>query len=116
MSSFLPTLRNTFEFDGDQVEVTFKRPTRKHFLTLLPLIKKMNNEDGEVDQVAAMEMLEAAVPIIKECVVEFQGLEAADGTPMSFDDTIDEAFFTDLHSEMMGFLFESISAGGEKGN
>lgn len=108
MSKFLKTVSKTYTFQGDTITASFKRLTRAQMMAITPLSPKVigKNEDGPIieeqttgQQVAFMEV---TIGALKDNVVTFESGELVDENdqPMEFEDIVEEAYFTQLVSEM----------------
>lgn len=107
MSRFTKTFKFTLEFDGDTIEVTARRLQQKHFAALTPFIKSDGEEKDKAVKVQmkeGVEMLGVAAQILPDCIVEFSGLKAADGTALTLADIVHEVYFMRILSNMLNRL------------
>ena len=124
MSRFLPLVSKTYEFQGDKVAVSFSHLTREQMIKIMPHIPQdgkvsqddlvKNTEmvdvtishipqDGKVSQddlVKNMEMVDVTISALKQNMKSLTGLLDAEGRPLTWEATIDEAYFTNLYSEI----------------
>lgn len=123
MSGFTPSVKKTFEFEGDKVEVVLRRLKRKDFQKWSQHLKV----DGDVVKMTfsdKLEMGDVLFGILPDYVVSFDGLKDGDGNPMSLMAALEEAYFTELVSKIIGELFkisnlskeEAKNSGGPSGD
>lgn len=124
MSKFTPTFSDTFEFDGDTITVVMHRLKRKHALKLAPHIKY--DEQGEVSLSLSenLELLDMAVPIIKEHLKDLSGLTiegeelVVEGSKPNnsalYEMVLEETYFITLLGELLSTLMEHSFVGEDK--
>lgn len=63
-----------------------------------------------------MRMVEEGLPVLRECIVSFEGLTDAAGRPLAFDDVCEEFYFARLTGEILARLMEEsrLGSGAEK--
>ena len=101
MSKFIPTRTKTFEFDGDEVVVSYTTLKRKHLLILAPYLSE--GKGTFKDQV---EFVDAASEILNDVVTSFTGLTYDDGTAIDLNTAITEAYFSNLMAEIISIIIQ----------
>jgi len=109
MSGYTQLVSKKFVFEGDEVEVQFRRMKRKHMLKLLPLINKFNSaQDGGEDTSNIMpELLQEVMSVAEEYVAYLNGLKDADGEEISVSQMFDEMYFTELAANISMSLLDA---------
>lgn len=119
MSGYTQLVKKTFVFEGDNVEVQFRRMKRKHMLKLIPLINRYNKlqTEGEDANEALSDLIQEVMDIGGEYVSYITGLKDAEGNEVSKDQVFDEMYFTELGAEIsMSLLEASLGPLGKKLN
>ena len=105
MSNFTPLVNKQYEFESDTVKVKFKRLKRKAMFKLMPLIQEARASAGEGGDKAKLvefstEMLGSMLDLLPEYVEEIDGLEDAEGNPITIDTVADDTYFIDLAGDI----------------
>lgn len=98
MSRFLPLVTKKYEFEGDTITASFNRLTRKQMMAISPYIPA--NEEIEQTLEEQMKLINAAIDALKDNIKTFEGCKDSEGNALEFTDIADEAYFTNLLSEM----------------
>lgn len=105
MSGFTPSTKESFEFEGDTVEVVFNRLKRKDLQKWSQHIKA----DGDVVKMTfsdKMEMSNVLCDLLTAYIVSFHGLKTADGAEIGLGQVLEEAYFSELTAAMIAKLFK----------
>lgn len=95
MSGFTKLSKFTTEFEGDTVTMSLKRLTRDQIKNVAHYITEEKG-DIKISFSETLEMLEATKPFIEDCVVNFKGLNDADGHPLEWNEVVGETYFMNL--------------------
>lgn len=108
MGNFTKSVTNTYSFDGDQIQVTFRRLKRHEALQLTPYFSQ---EDGDTTMTFKdqMEMSSAVCDLFPDIILSLSGLYI-DGKEVvykkgdkdtDFDEFVSNAYFLTVHTELM---------------
>lgn len=112
MSGFTKTFKYETEFDGDKVQFTLSRMTRKDVMLVTPMLAKI---DKSISEEEAMEVTNQFIDVLKACVVNMTGLTDEEGNEVSVETMLEEQYFFALSSEVISVLMErSNPIGGAK--
>lgn len=105
MSGFTPSVKRTYEFEGDQVEVVLKRLKRKDFQKWS---QHMKEENGVVKMTFSdtLEMGNVLFDLLPGYITSFTGLKDGEGNVIDLKTALEEAYFTDLIAKVIQDLFK----------
>lgn len=109
---FKPTFKKSFVVDGQDVDVIFKRMTRKHAIQASPMV----DAGGEAVGIEkSLEFMNISAEILKDCIKSISGLkrETDQGVveytvddPDFQEDVLGGAYFINFVSELISALME----------
>lgn len=109
MGRYTPTVKFTTEFDGDKVEVEFKRMRSDQSMRLAPFLRPSADGKGieplTIDD--KMGLFRESLPILKECIVGITGSKQPDGTANDVETILSQEYFGPLIREIMERLMEA---------
>jgi len=111
MSKFTKQIKRTYQFDGDEIQITMDRLKRKDALKIAPLMTEPD-ENGKVAMSFedSMKFADVASSILKKYITVFEGLKDGDGNALSVGDIFGEegaVYFMELVSEIISDLMEA---------
>ena len=109
MGNFTPVVKESLDFDGDSIEVVFKRLKNKQQLLLIPHINEKEEQDIKLRFKGFSDLAIVASQILPENIVSMRGLKSADGNELSISDIIEEAYFSPLIVRIIGLMMASSS-------
>ena len=114
MSNFTPLVTQEFEFEGDKIIVVFSRLKRKHMLAAMPAFKRITDaeDNEEIKQEAISDVLNIVVDFLPEYVTSFEGLNDAEGNPVTIQMVCEEFYFMHLVAQIAMSML-STSSGKE---
>lgn len=109
MGRYTPTVKFTTEFDGDKVEVEFRRMRSDQSMRLAPFLRPSADGKGiePLTMADKLGLFETSMPIVKECIVRIDGCKQPDGTPIDIDTILSQEYFGPLIREIMERLMEA---------
>ena len=116
MSNFTPLVNKTYEFDGDTVNVQFRRLNRKHMLAAMPAFKKLRDAEGSDDNTheAINDLLNDIADLLPEYVTTFEGLNDANNNVVGIETVINEMYFMRLCALIAVDVMRESSVSGGK--
>lgn len=119
MSRYTQKINKVFQFEGDDVKVRYTRLKRKKAFQVTAKLPKGVGADNIREAVSitdALDVMEIMADYLPDQVVHFEGLSDADGNPVTLEEALDEAYFTELVADIALAIFEdSFPAGGDEG-
>jgi len=103
MSGFTKTIKRTYTFDGDEVTVIFSRLKRRHMTKVINHLPTPGTDMTAAQSLALLSDLSEDLPDI---IKRFEGLTDSEGEPVTLEDAVDEAYFTELFAEIFGDIAE----------
>lgn len=110
MSSYVRSFTETFEFDGDNVEVTFKPLRKEHMLTIMPLLGDSEMSESEKGAVIYRE----GCKILPEYVASMKGLIDGSGEVVDISEVCEMSYFSNLVVPMFAKLIEKGSTSADE--
>jgi len=110
MSNFTPSVKCSFEFEGDTVLVTLARLKRKDLVKLAPYMDA-GDAEGNMGGMDAIQLLDFSSALLPEYIKSFSGLRTADGNELTFEQIAGEAYFQSLIADLVQRLFEISNMG-----
>ena len=110
MSNFTKSLVEKFNFDGDEVTVTFTRLKRKHLISLAPHM----TADGNIAFSDQVKFMDAAAEVLPDIITSMTGLKDSDGNALTVEDVVNETYFVGLVSDLMTKVMEHSFVQGEQ--
>jgi len=117
MSNFTRTVEKTFNFDGDEIKVTFNRLKTSDFRLMashLEVDKDTGMPTGKVSFESQMDMIAKAIEILPARVESMTGLKDDQGNELSFVDIVNEQYFMGLVSEIFAAVMGASIVSDEK--
>lgn len=107
MSNFTPLVEYKTNFDGDNITMQLQRLKRKDIMKVAPYLNGDIGEDGEMTMSFEnqIQFAEVMAEVLPGSVKSFIGLKDTEGNAIDIGNAIEEAYFQDLISEIMGKLF-----------
>lgn len=101
MSNFTPLVNKTYEFEGDNVNVSFSRLKRKHMLSVMPHLSKLKDvgdiEDLDQEKIDSMnDLLNDIIDSLPEYVTAFDGLADSTGAQLEINTVVEDFYFMKL--------------------
>jgi len=126
MSNFTPLVEREFEFQGDIIKATYSRLKRNDMLKVLPLMKNLNEVQGDVVMVDGMptfpnadiekqqavinDVLTALIDSVPNYIKSFSGLKDADDNDVDIETVTTEFYFLNLAAKIALQMIKDSSA------
>lgn len=101
MGKFTQKVPGTQEFDGETVRYTLRRMTNQQLMSLAP---SFGSEDANIVFRTAR-LVKEAREVLQACVSDVSGYRDSDGTAVTFETMLEEAYFLPLIDKMLGHLW-----------
>lgn len=109
MSGFTPLVKKTYVFEGDDIEIQFKRLKRKHMIKMFEPVQQYSNkvDAGEDVSTETISLLNIMMDFGEEYIVVLQGLKDTEGNDISKAELFNETYFLEIASEVMMDILEA---------
>lgn len=117
MSNFTRTVKKTFNFDGDEIEIVFNRLKTSDFRLLashLEIDEETGLPTGKVSFGNQMDMITKAIEILPNRVESMTGLKDPEGNQMEFIDIVNEQYFMGFVSDVFAAVMGASVVSNEK--
>lgn len=109
MGNFTRSLTHELEFDGDNIKITIKPLKRKDLLKLTPHVPT-----DQTNQEQLFKFVEAAAPILPDYIESIEGIKDANGEDVPLEHIIEDVYFIQVASQILGWLFDTCAVGKEQ--
>jgi hypothetical protein len=115
MSGYTSLVKKQYTFEGDTVEVQFRRMKRKHMLKLIPVMNEYNEaleveETGGEAPKPSSELVENLLTVVMGHATEYvsylTGLKDSEGADVGITEVFEEMYFLELATEIAEDLME----------
>ena len=113
MGQFTKLVRKTFNFEDEEVVVTYARLKRKHIMKIIPIAQQFEKPDADTVELAT-KLLDEIGEQCLDYIKSVEGLTDASNEPVTVEQVVNEAYFFELLADIVAAMVEDSLAPGKK--